>query len=413
MSGMVRGMVGQNDLKLPGMWSRKIGKDLYEVFIGPQHPGSGHMRIIIRIDGDVIVDAEPDMGYVHRTMEKLAEGRAWIKAIPLFERMAIHDACNVTLPYVRAVEKILGIEPPERAKYLRVLLCEINRIAAFLYGFGIFGVFLGHSTMYMWPFGDREVWVELAEWLTGARLTHTYPVFGGVRRDVPADFTDSLRKAIRYMRKRLEDYRKIFVDNPVIRSRLEDVGVIPRNLAIELGITGPNLRASGVKYDVRLNHPYEVYDQLDFEIPIFQEGDAYARVLQRVEEIKQSLRILEQVADWLDKHERTPILHDRFWKTVPPLYKKVYEEEGRAKLAAVYAILKIPAGKAYERAETARGEISYYVESNGANKPYRVRIHSASARNAIVFKHILPGHRVMDLPAIYGSIDYFPPEADR
>ena len=412
MSVGIRGSVGFNDLKLQGMWSRKIGKDLYEVFIGPQHPGSGHMRIIIRIDGDIIVEAEPDMGYVHRTMEKLAEGRTWIKAIPLFERMAIHDACNVTLPYVRAVEKLLGVEPPERAKYLRVLLCEINRIAAFLYGFGIFGVFIGHSTMYMWPFGDREVWVELAEWLTGARLTHTYPVFGGVRRDVPAGFTDQLRKAIRYMRRRLEDYRKIYVDNPVVRTRLEDVGVIPRNLAIELGITGPNLRASGVKYDVRMNHPYEVYDELEWEVPVFQEGDAYARVLQRVEEIKQSLRILEQVADWLDKHPRTPILADRFWK-VPPLYKKVFETQGRAKLMAAYAILKVPAGKAYERAETARGEISYYVESNGANKPYRIRIHSASARNALVFKYILPGHRVMDLPTIYGSIDYFPPEGDR
>jgi len=410
----VSGKVGFNDLKqLPGFWTRKLGKDLYEVFIGPQHPGSGHMRIIIRVDGDVIVEADPDMGYVHRTMEKLGEGREWIKGIPLYERMAIHDACNVTLPYVEAVEKLLGIEPPVRAKYLRVLLCEINRIAAFLYGFGIFGVFVGHSTMYMWPFGDREVWVELADWLTGARLTHSYPIFGGVRRDVPEGFTDSLRKAIRYMRKRLEEYRKIYVDNPVIRARLEDVGVIPRNLAIELGITGPNLRASGVEYDVRYNAPYEVYDELDFEIPVFQEGDSLARVWQRVEEIKQSLHILEQVADWLDKHKGEQIMHDRFWKTAPPLYKKVFQETGRVKLVPAFAILKVPKGKAYARAETARGEISYYVESNGANKPYRVRIVSASARNAIVFKYILPGHRVMDLPTIYGSIDYFPPEADR
>ncbi len=415
MSGMVsaRGSVGFNDLKLPGAWSRKLSKDLYEVFIGPQHPGSGHMRIIIRIDGDVIVEADPDMGYVHRTMEKLGEGREWIKGIPLYERMAIHDACNVTEPYVRAVEKLLGVEPPLRAKYLRVLLCEINRIAAYLYGFGIFGVFTGHSTMYMWPFGDREVWIELADWLTGARLTHSYPVFGGVRRDIPAGFTDQLRKAIRYMRKRLEEYRKIFVDNPVIRARLEDVGVIPRNLAIEIGITGPNLRASGVLYDARYNAPYEVYDELDFEIPVFQEGDALARVWQRVEEIKQSLRILEQVADWLDKHPKEPILHERFWKTAPPLYKKVFEAEGRAKLVPLYALLKVPKGKAYARAETARGEITYYVESDGGSKPYRIRIHSASARNALVFKYIAPGHRVMDLPIIYGSIDYFPPEADR
>ncbi|MEB3816962.1 MAG: NADH-quinone oxidoreductase subunit NuoD, partial [Desulfurococcales archaeon] len=207
--------------RLPGMDVKKIGKDLYEIFIGPQHPGSGHMRIVVRLDGDIMVEVDPDLGYVHRTMEKLAEGRSFIKVIPLMERMAILDACNITLPYVEAVEKLLGIEPPERAKYLRVLLCEINRIASHLYGMGIFGVFLGHSTMYMWPFGDREVFVELAEMLTGARLTHTYPVPGGVRRDVPQGFTDNLRKAIRYMRKRLEDYKKIFLDNPVVRARLE------------------------------------------------------------------------------------------------------------------------------------------------------------------------------------------------
>jgi len=409
----VHGNVGFNDLKLPGAWSRKIGKDLYEVFIGPQHPGSGHMRIIIRIDGDVIVEADPDMGYVHRTMEKLAEVRPWIKNIPLFERMAIHDACNVTLPYVEAVERLLGIDPPPRAKYLRVLLCEMNRIAAFLYGFGIFGVFTGHSTMYMWPFGDREVWVELIEWLTGARLTHSYPVFGGVRRDLPEGLLDSLRKAIRYMRRRLDDYRKIFVDNPVIRARLEGVGVIPRNLAVELGITGPNLRASGVAYDVRMNAPYEVYEELDFEIPVFEEGDALARVWQRVEEIKQSLRILEQASEWLEKHRGEQIMHDKFWKTAPPLFKKVFEEQGRVKLVPLFAMLKVPKGKAYARAETARGEISYYVESEGGQTPSRVRINSPSARNALIFKYIAPGHRVMDLPVIYGSIDYFPPEADR
>ena len=399
--------------KLPGMDVKKIGKDLYEIFIGPQHPGSGHMRIIVRLDGDIMVEVDPDLGYVHRTMEKLAEGRSFIKVIPLMERMAILDACNITLPYVEAVEKLLDIEPPERAKYLRVLLCEINRIASHLYGMGIFGVFLGHSTMYMWPFGDREVFVELAERLTGARLTHTYAVPGGVRRDIPEGFTDDLRKAIRYMRKRLEEYRKIFLDNPVIRARLEGVGVIPRNLAIELGIVGPNLRASGVEYDVRIVEPYEVYDELEFEVPVFEEGDALARAWARVEEIKQSLRILEQVADKLDSMPREGVMHDKFWAKAPKLYKMVYEKEGRVKLMPLFATMKIPAGKAFARAEAGRGEIVYYVESDGGMTPYRVRVVSPSFRNAIVFKYIAPGHRLMDLPAIYGSIDYFPPEADR
>jgi len=399
--------------RLPGMEVRRLGRELYEVFIGPQHPGSGHMRIILRLDGDVIVEADPDLGYVHRTMEKLSEGRSFIQVIPLIERMAILDACNTTLPYVEAVEKLLGVEPPERAKYLRVLLCEINRIASHLYGFGIFGVFLGHSTMYMWPFGDREVFVELAEKLTGARLTHTYPIFGGVRRDAPEGFTNDLRKAVRYMRKRLEDYRKIFLDNPVIRRRLEGVGVVTKTQAVSLGLVGPNLRASGVKYDVRLIEPYEVYDELDFEIPVFEEGDSLARAWVRVEEIKQSLRILEQVANVIDKTRGQPIMHERFWAKAPPLYKKVFKEEGRVKLMPLFAILRVPKGRSFARAEAGRGEIVYYVESDGKDKPYRVRVVSPSFRNAIMFKYVIPGHRLADLPAIYGSFDYFPPEADR
>ncbi|MCE4617421.1 MAG: NADH-quinone oxidoreductase subunit D [Desulfurococcales archaeon] len=400
----------KDEIKLPGMDLKKIGKDLYEVFIGPQHPGSGHMRIIIRVDGDVIVEADPDLGYVHRTMEKLAEGREFIKVIPLMERMAILDACNITLPYVEAVEKLMDIEPPPRAKYLRVLLCEINRIASHLYGMGIFGVFLGHSTMYMWPFGDREVFVELAEKLTGARLTHTYAVPGGVRRDIPQGFREMAEKAARYMEKKLEDYKRIFLDNPAIQKRLVDVGVISKNLAAKLGIVGPNLRASGIRYDVRIIEPYEAYDEIDFEVPIYEEGDAYARAWIRVMEIKQSLNIIRQV---LEKMPQGDPLHEKFWAKAPKLYKTVYETTGRAKLIPLYANLKVPAGRAIARAEAGRGEVIYVVESENKTKPYRVRVVSPSFRNAIVFKYIVPGHRIADLPAIYGSIDYFPPEADR
>jgi NADH dehydrogenase subunit D (EC 1.6.5.3) len=256
------GVQGSEVPRLPGMVVRPVERRVYEVQIGPAHPGSGHMRIFVEVDGDVMTRVDPDIGFVHRTMEKLAEGRDWIKNIPLFERMAILDACNITLPYVEAVERLLDLDPPERAKYLRVLLCEINRIASHLYGFGIFGVFLGHSTLYMWAFGDREVFVQLAEDLTGARLTHSYPVFGGVRRDIPDDFPQNARKATRYMRGRLDEYAKIFLNNPNIRSRLEGVGVLSKNRAAELGVVGPNARASGIKYDVRLVEPYEAYDSL-------------------------------------------------------------------------------------------------------------------------------------------------------
>jgi NADH-quinone oxidoreductase subunit D len=404
---------------LPGMEVRQLERNLYEVYIGPAHPGSGHMRIIVRVEGDVMVEVDPDIGFVHRTMEKLSEGRDWMKNIPLFERMAILDACNVTLPYVEAVEKLLDVDPPERAKYLRTLLCEINRVASHLYGFGIFGVFLGHSTLYMWAFGDREIFVELAEKLTGARLTHSYPMFGGVRRDMPDDFGKYVRKATAYMRRRLDEYAKIFLNNPNIRSRLEGVGVIPKGRAVEMGLAGPNVRASGVKYDVRLAEPYEAYDRVDFEIPVYEEGDSLARAWQRVDEIRQSLSIMEQAVDWLEKHPREGFIHEKFWKTAPPIYKQVYAGavpyagKYRVKMIPLYASLRVPAGRSFARVESGRGEITYYVESDGKDTPYRVRVVSGSFRNVIAFKYAMPGHRLADLPAIYGSFDYFPPEWDR
>ncbi|MEM1685680.1 MAG: NADH-quinone oxidoreductase subunit D [Acidilobaceae archaeon] len=401
------------ELETRGIQVRKIEKEVYEVFIGPQHPGSGHMRIIVRLDGDIIAEADPDIGYVHRTMEKLSEVREWLKPIPLLERMTIIDACNITVPYVNALEKLMDKAPPPRASYLRVLLCEINRVASHLYGFGIFGVFLGHSTAYMWAFGDREVFVELAEILTGARLTHTYPIPGGVRRDMPQDFPEMARRAVKYMRRRLIEYQRIFLDNPVIVKRLEGVGVISKSLAAELGIVGPNIRGSGIKYDVRLIEPYEVYDELEFEIPVYEEGDALARTWVRVEEIKQSLNIIEQAVDWLERHKGELILSKDDYDKLPKLHKEIYEKTGRVKLLPVHASMKIPAGKAVARGEAGRGEIFYYVESDGGTVPYRVRVVTPSARNAIVFKYIVPGHKLMDLPAIYGSIDYFPPESDR
>ncbi|MCS7107056.1 MAG: NADH-quinone oxidoreductase subunit D [Acidilobaceae archaeon] len=401
------------ELRSKGVEVRRIDKEYYEIFIGPQHPGSGHMRFRVKLDGDIIVDADPDIGYVHRTMEKLSEGREWLKITPLVERMTIIDACNITLPYINALEKLMDKRPSTRASYLRVLLCEMNRIASHLYGFGIFGVFIGHSTAYMWGFGDREVFVELSEILTGTRLTYTYHIPGGVRRDMPQDFPQMVRRAVRYMRSRMPEYEKIFLNNPVIVTRLKDVGVITKNRAAELGVVGPTLRGSGIRYDVRLAEPYEVYGEIDFEVPVFEDGDALARTWVRVEEIKQSLNIMEQAIDWLERHRDEPVIPKEDYDKLPKLHKEVYEKSGRVKLLPAQISMKVPPGKAVARGEAGRGEIFYYVESDGGTMPYRLRVVTPSARNAIVFKRILPGHRLMDLPTVYGSIDYFAPEADR
>ncbi len=399
----------------PYFWYRLMGRDeegydVYELFIGPQHPASGHMRIIVRLDGDIIVDAEPDIGYVHRTMEKLAEGREYLKNIPLFERATIIDAANITWGYVRAVEQLLGLEAPPRAEYLRTLLAEINRIASHLYGFGIAGIMLNHSTMFMWAFGDREVWVQLAEELTGARLTHSYIIPGGVRRNLPQDFKEKALKAIRYMEKRLQDYERIFVKNPVIIARYVDVGVIKADEAKRLGIVGPNLRAAGVKYDARIAEEYGAYPELDFEIPTREEGDAMARLLVRIEEIKQSMSMIKQI---LDKIPDGPIFHEKYYRMLPPKLKEFVEQTGRLKLPGAFIRLKPEPGEAVARVEMGHGEVFYHIISDGGIKPYRVRIVTPAFRNVVLYRYLTRGARFMDLPAIYGSIDYFPPEGDR
>ncbi len=381
-----------------------------EVFIGPQHPGSGHMRFIVSLDGDIILDFEPDIGYVHRAVEKIAETKTYIQIIPLVERPIVIDAINVNLAYVLALERLLDVEVPRRARYLRTLMAELNRIASHLYGMGIHGIMVGSSTMFMWCFADREVLIELMQMITGARVTYSYVVPGGVRRDLPQGFEEKVLKAFKYLENRLPDYHRIFIENPVTVNRLEDVGVITKNRAIELGITGPNLRGSGVAYDARKAEPYGAYPEIDFEIALREEGDSYARLLVRVEEIRRSMEIVKQV---LKKMPENPILHERYLKLILPKWKAYFEETGSIRFPGVYATLRPPAGEAIARVEGGRGEVVCYVVSDGSPRPYRLRLITPSFRNVIAFREALVGNRVADIPAVYGSLDYFPPEADR
>ncbi|MCS7115913.1 MAG: NADH-quinone oxidoreductase subunit D [Nitrososphaerota archaeon] len=381
-----------------------------QVLIGPQHPGSGHMRFIVKMDGDIINEFEPDIGYVHRSVEKIAESKRYIQIVPLVERPTLADTANTNLGYVLALEKLLGIDAPPRAQYLRTLLAEINRIHSHLYGLGIHGIMLGSSTVFMWCFADREIWIELAQELTGARITYSYIIPGGVRRDLPDGFGGKISKAVAYMERRLKDYEKIFINNPVVTARLIGIGTIKREEAIRLGIVGPNLRASGVKYDVRKVEPYCAYPEMDFDIVVREEGDAYARVLVRVDEIKQSMRILKQI---VEKIPNGPILNEAYLKMIPPRLRERAEQKGMVKIPATFINLKPRKGEAVSRVETGRGEVIYYIVSDGSTNPYRFRFVSPSLRNLIAFKYVMPGHRLADIPAIYGSLDYFPPDADR
>jgi NADH-quinone oxidoreductase subunit D len=356
-----------------------------DVAVGPQHPGSGHCRILIRVDGDYIVSCDPDIGYVHRGCEKIAEHRNYVSNIPHLERPCIPDAIHMNWGYVLPIEELQGVEVPPRGKYISTIAAEMNRIMSHLYGLAIMqGVFSGHTTIFMWGFGDRDLFMELAEMLTGARMTYSFLVPGGPRRDLPFGFEDRLTKLLDYFEKRLVEYDRMFFKNPTVIARAKGVGVLKREDATKLGVVGPVLRASGVDYDVRKVEPYGAYNDLDFEIPTFEEGDSYSRFIVRFEEMKQSVGIIRQA---LKKIPQGPI--------------------------ARKAPLVAPEGEATGRVESSRGEIAYMVMGDNSDKPYRVKIMNGSFRNLVALPFLIRNVHVADMPIIYGSLDYWPVEADR
>lgn len=356
--------------------------------IGPQHPGSGHMRIIIVVDGDIIVSADPDVGYVHRGEEKMSEYRTFVQNVPHIERPVIHDSSNILYSYCLAVEELIGLQVPERAMYLRVLLAEIDRIQYTLYWLAILGIFMGHSTMFMWATADRELFVDLADMASGNRITHAYIVPGGVRNDLPDGFADKAVKFLDYFeRKRLPEYDKIFYDNPLFRQRSEGVGLLSKADAINLGVTGSVLRASGVNYDVRKDEPYDIYNQFDFEVPIAKTGDSFARSILPVYDIRQGINIIRQC-----------------------LTKMPQSGQIRAKLQPNP---RGPPGEAYSRVESGRGALGHYIVSDGTPKPYRHKMSVPSVRNLSAMPHLLKGAKLADLPVIYWSLNIWPVEIER
>jgi NADH-quinone oxidoreductase subunit D len=360
---------------------------LMTLSVGPQHPGSGHFRFIVKVDGDYIVHCDPDPGYVHRGEEKMCEYRNVIQNIPHLERPVIHDSTNITYSYSLAIEELVGIEVPRRGQYIRALASELNRQVYTLYWLAIYGIFLGHSTMFMWPMGDRELFIDLLEVLTGARVTHAFNIPGGVRNDIPDGFRERCIRQVKYFEKRLKEYEDIFYNNPLFRQRTEQVGVLSKEDAIRLGVTGSVLRASGIPYDIRKAEPYDIYNELDFNVQYMKSCDSYARSYVPFLDMKESCQIILQL---LDKMPQTG--------------------EVRAKLQPNP---KGPPGEAYRRVESGRGALGYYIVSDGTQRPYRVKISVGSFRNLLALPFLLVGNKLADMPAIYWSLNYWPVEADR
>lgn len=371
----------------PGLALEKVDERIMTLNVGPQHPGSGHMRIIVQVDGDYIVAADPDPGYVHRGEEKMAEYRNYLLNIPHLERPVIHDSCNILYPYVLASEEVLGVEVSERTKYLRVIASELNRCVYTMYWLAIYGIFLGHSTMFMWPAGDRELMIDLLEKMTGARVTHAYFIPGGVRNDVPPNFEEVCLRQVNYFEKRLRAYADMFYDNPILISRTVDTGVLSREDAIRLGTTGTVLRASGVDYDVRTKEPYDAYEELDIHTNVLKKGDSYDR----------------SKTPWLDMLESCNIIRQAL--------------EKMPKSGSVRTKLKPnPKGadeSVYKRVESGRGALGCYLVSKNKPEPYRLKMSVGSFRNLIALPYLLKGEKLGNMPAVYWSLNYWPVEADR
>lgn len=360
--------------------------EIIRVSWGPQHPMSGQTRILLDTDGEVVYNIIPDIGFTHRGVEKLLENREYVQGIPLIERLCMADTANMSLPYVEAIEAIAGVTPPKRAQYLRVILNEISRINSHLYAFGLMAeAGGGYPAVFLWTVADREFFLELAEMLTGTRWSYAYHIPGGVRRDLPKGFKKRAKEVINYFRERLQAYHDSWMINRVFKDRSVNVGVIPPELAIKLGLSGPSLRGSHVKHDMRLIG-YEAYEELGFKIALAKECDSYARLYVRYLEMVESLRLIEEALENLPEgkiRERVP--------------------------------KRIPKGEAFISTESARGEISVHLISQGELRPYRVKIVSPTLRNLYALSQ-LPKHmeiKLADFPIILYSFDPWYLECDR
>src|SRR5687767_6172689 len=400
---------------------RPIAEDLQDMQgekmvlnMGPSHPSThGVLRIILELDGEIITKAVPDIGYLHRGDEKIAENMTYTQFIPYTDRLDYLAPMANNVAYALAVEKLLGIHDklPPRCQYLRVICAELARISSHLLGVGCFAMDVGAMTVFLLTFTEREKIYNLCESLTGARFTTSYTRIGGVSRDTPPGWVEQCSKFCDEVVVNFDETEKLLTRNRIFVDRTKDVGVLPRDVAVDYGITGPNLRGSGVDYDLRKAHPYLVYDQLDFDVPVGSVGDCYDRYLVRMEEMRQSVRILRQCLKNLpDGPVNIPD-----GKTVLPPKNKVLSsmEELIHQFILVTQGVNAPPGEIYFGAENPKGELGFYIHSKGGGTPNRLKIRAPSFVNLSVLPVLLPGHMMSDVVSILGSIDFVMGECDR
>ena len=355
--------------------------------MGPQHPSThGVFRLVIWVDGERITRAEPHIGYLHRGSEKLCEDETYSQIITLFDRLDYVANLNCELAFCLTVEKLMQLEIPDRASYIRIILCELNRIASHMLFYGVYGLDIGAITPVLYAFRERERIQSLFESVTGARMMHNFIRIGGIKQDLPDDFSTQLSTITDELKRGIDECDSLLTNNEMFLARTKGVGTISPKDSIELGLTGPSLRAAGVVEDIRISDPYSIYDRFEFGIPVGANGDCWDRYYVRVEEMRQSLKIIAQC---------------------------MHQMESGPVSAKVRRIARPPAGDVYVRTESPRGDFGVYLVSDGSPKPYRVKVRAPSFANLQALQHLLRDSYVADAVVILGSIDIILGEVDR
>lgn len=380
--------------------------------MGPQHPAThGVLRLVLRLDGEKVIACVPEVGYLHRGYEKMAENMSYYEFIPHTDRLDyLAPLCN-NVAWVLAVEKLAGIEAPPRAQFIRMLVSELSRIASHLVAVGSLAMDVGALTVFLWTIREREKILDIWDIICGARFTNSYTRIGGVANDMQPEAKAKAEWFIKQFEENLEECEKLLNSNRIFIDRLEGVGVISGEDALDLGLTGPSLRGSGIDYDLRRYQPYMFYDQMDFKVPTYTEGDCLARYFLRIDEMRESAKIVEQILDKIPQGE----IQLNQPKKVLPKKHEVYSkmEELIHDFMIVNFGINPPVGEIYHAVENPKGELGFYFVSKGEGHPWKCKIRSPSFNNIQAIPHLVKGYMVSDVVAIIGSIDPVMGEADK
>lgn len=359
----------------------------FMVNMGPQHPSThGVLKLIISMDGEVITKVDPEIGFLHRSIEKIVENRNFTQIIPFMDRLEYLSSMFIEYAYIHPVEKMMGVTPPPRAEYLRVIMMELNRIASHLVWMGTFAIDLGAFSPFLYAWREREAILELFEMVCGARMTFNYFRIGGVKQDIPEGFLEKMDKFLSTLNQKIDEYEAILTKNSIFIERTKGIGIIKPDRALNFGVSGPNIRASGIDWDLRKTDGYSVYPEFEFDVPVGKNGDCFDRYSCRIKEMRESARILTQAS------------------------KKIPSGEIRTKLSPV---IKPPQGETYTHIESPRGDFGVFFASDGSQKPYRLKFRTPSFSTLMILPEISTGLKIADLVAIIGSLDLLPPEIDR